>query len=131
MKLRLLPTVLQGVRMLPILYGVFGLFEGGAHGLQALRGEFALPILGIAEEAPHGDAEKRPIEEAHLLHPEKPHTPDAPEPNERTRPRLHLVAQQTDKTVNEECRRAGTLFEPLSLALRIFRNHIPSVPERS
>lgn len=132
MRLKPLDILVQGVRMLPILYGVLGLMEHKTRGLEAAGDELVLSFaVTFGENGSSAGAGETRHGEAHLLHTEEPHTPEAPEPNNRTRPRLHLVAQQTGKTVNEEWCRAGTLLEPLSPALRIFLNCIPSVPELS
>jgi len=132
MRLKPLDILIQGVRMLPILYGVLGLLEHETRGLEAVRDEFTLSFaatFGENEISVKNDETRR--SEAHLLHPEKPHAPEVPEPKETTRHRFHPVTQQTGKTVNARWCRAGTLLESLSSALRIFRNYIPPVPERN
>lgn len=131
MKLQILPTMLQGVRMLPILYGVFGFFEGGAHSIQALRGEFALLIANSHESDLHESEHKAERGEAHLLHPQESHEPDAPESGERIRYRGIITRNDTSSVGTvKKCTAART---PLSIsrAVIIFRNYTPPAPERS
>ncbi|MEK7516908.1 MAG: hypothetical protein AAB562_04925 [Patescibacteria group bacterium] len=131
MKLRLLPTVLQGVRMLPILYAILGMADHKAHGIEALRGVFPLLVaIPNENEVQEGNLDTS-RGEAHLLHPHESHPPEAPEPEEKSRRRMQPAPQETDEIVGKEGRRDTQLPEPMPGALRIFRNYIPPVPERS